>query len=146
MWDDRKSLSLSKCCVIFFMAMLLACAVYAPWAFSGRFLRALSGNKALFLSTVYAGFLPAAALLVCLYILLRRLSAGRVFVRENTDCLRHISWCCFADAAISLLSSLYWFPWFAVGVAAAFMGLIVRVVKNVVGRAVALQDEADYTI
>ena len=33
-----------------------------------------------------------------------------------------------------------------VGVAAAFMGLIVRVVKNVFARAVSLQDDADYTI
>ena len=31
-------------------------------------------------------------------------------------------------------------------VAAAFMGLIVRVVKNVVAQAVELKDEADYTV
>jgi len=40
----------------------------------------------------------------------------------------------------------YWIPWFAVGIAAAFMGLIVRVIKNVVAKAVSLQDDADFTI
>jgi len=47
---------------------------------------------------------------------------------------------------IGLASSYYWIPWFAVGAAAAFMGLIVRVIKNVVAKAVSLQDDADYTI
>jgi len=37
-------------------------------------------------------------------------------------------------------------PWLAVAVAAGFMGLIVRVLKNVVERAVALQDEVDCTV
>ena len=146
MWDDRKSLILSKCCVLMFMAALLAGAAFAPWAFTVLFSHVTEKGRALFLTTVYCGFVPAAALLVCLYILLRRIAAGCVFVRENTDSLRHISWCCFIGAVVSFASSFYWFPWFAVGVAAAFMGLIVRIVKNVVAKAVSLQDEADYTI
>jgi heme exporter protein D len=36
--------------------------------------------------------------------------------------------------------------WFFLAVAAAFMGLIVRVVKNVVAQAVELKDEADYIV
>jgi len=146
MWTERQSLVLSKCFVIWFMAILASCAVYAPWAINGRYFVLAQAERAYFLATVYTGVIPAAVLLVLLLNLLRRISAGKVFVKENTDCLRHISWCCFAGAAIGIASAFYWFPWLAVGIAAGFMGLIVRVVKNVVAEAVSLQDDADYTI
>lgn len=149
MWNDSKSLILSKICVILFMALLLMCAALAPqfvsllvWISAS----AHNAGKLLFLITIYAGCIPASALLACLYILLQRISTGSVFVKENTACLRYISWCCYAGAAICTVSTLYYFPWLAIGVAAAFMGLIVRVIKNVIAKAVSLQDDADFTI
>ena len=146
MWNDKKSLILSKACVVLFMAALAACAVFAPRAFLGWFRYISEGREIYFFITIYLGCIPAALILVFLYSLLHRIGKGDVFIGKNTDCLRRISWCCFAGAAISLVSSLYWIPWFAVSVAAAFMGLIVRVIKNVVAKAVSLQDEADFTI
>ena len=146
MWTDSKSIALSKFCVVSIMAMLVMCAAIAPWALNGLFLHLTETGKALFLATIYTGSVPAAALLALLFLFLRRIGQGRVFVNENRNCLRHISWCCFAGAAICFLSSLYWLPWFAIGVAAGFMGLIVRVVKNVIAKAISLQDDADHTI
>ena len=146
MWNDQKSLLLSKCCVILFMALLLTCAALAPSGVGAFFRHFSESRRAYFLLTVFLGSIPSAALLIFLYRLLHRIGLGQVFVKENTECLRYISWCCFVGAAISLTSSFYWIPWLAVGVAAAFMGLIVRVIKNVVAKAVSLQDDADYTI
>ena len=149
MWNDRKSLLLSKVCVLLFMALLLFCAILAPRMVARLIslsVAAHTAGKGLFLCTVYIGFVPAAALLVCLYLLLHRIGVGRVFIRQNTECLRYISWCCFAGAVVSLASAFYYLPWFAIGIAAAFMGLIVRVIKNVVAKAVSLQDDADFTI
>jgi len=149
MWNDSKSLVLSKICVFLFMALLLTCMILAPrlvdWLI-WMSIQARTAGKALFLATIYTGCVPAAALLVSLYILLHRIDTKRVFMKENIACLRHISWCCFAGAVICLVSALYYVPWLAIGVAAAFMGLIVRVVKNVVAKAVSLQDDADFTI
>ena len=149
MWNESKSLVLSKICVILFMALLLACAALAPRlvaTLTRMSIVASTQGAAPFLVTIYAGCAPAAALLVYLYLLLRRISAGQVFVRENTKYLRYISWCCYVGALICLASTLYYIPWLAVGIAAAFMGLIVRVVKNIIAKAVSLQDEADFTI
>ena len=149
MWSENKSLVLSKICVVMFMVLLLAAAVSAPWIANvvvSSSIAVAAAGKALLLATIYAGFIPAAALLILLFLLLRRIGAGRVFVGENTECLRHISWCCFAGAAVCLASGIYYFPWLAVGVAAAFMGLVIRVLKNVVAKAVSLQDEADLTV
>ena len=149
MWSEHKSLLLSKVSVIIFATLLLLCAVFAPWIIDRLLLSSISAyaaGKTLFLATIYSGSVPAAALLACMYLLLHRIGSGQVFISKNTQCLRHISWCCFAGAAICLASSLYYVPWLAIGVASAFMGLIVRVIKNVVAKAVSLQDDADFTI
>ena len=108
MWNDKRSLILSKCCVIFFMALLLTCDVFAPRGFDAFFRYLTESRKVYFLATVYVGSVPAVALLVFMYILLHRIGEGQVFIDQNTECLRYISWCCFAGAAISLASSFYW--------------------------------------
>ena len=99
-----------------------------------------------FMGTIYVGFVPAAFLLYSLFKLLRRIETGQVFTDENVDLLRRISWSCFAGAGVALVSLFYYYPWFFVALAAAFMGLIVRVVKNVVAQVVELKNEADYTV
>jgi len=131
------------------MALLLICLAFAPMIVSRLIsisVPARMAGRPLFLSTIYAGSFPAAAILVCLYVLLHRIKAGRVFVKENTALLRYISWCCFVGSIICIASTFYYTPWIAVGIAAAFMGLIVRVVKNVIAKAVSLQEDAEFTI
>jgi hypothetical protein len=149
MWNDCRSILLSKICVILFLILLIAVAITAPWL-TDRLIHVsrsdFTGTKTFFLLTVYTGVVPAGVLLISLFGLLQRMTRGGVFIGKNVDSLRHISWCCFLGAAICLISAFYYFPWALVGVAAAFMGLIVRVVKNVFARAVSLQDDVDFTI
>ena len=149
MWSESRSLVLSKICLILFMALLLAAAILAPrlvrWLMYMS-VQARMADRWLFLGTIYVGCAPAAALLFCLYMFLHRIGKGRVFVKENIFYLRFISWCCFFGAVICLVSGLYYFPWYVVGVAAAFAGIIVRVIKNVFAKAVSLQDDAKLTI
>lgn len=149
MWNGEKSISLSKFCILLFMGLLILTVVSAPsltrWFLD--FTRAgVKGTESCYLATIYVGAVPAAYLLYNLLFLIRRIEAEQVFTSENVERLRRISWTCFAGAGIALVSVFYYFPWVFVAVAAAFMGLIVRVVKNVVGQAVALQDEVDSTI
>ena len=149
MWSAKKSLAFSKICTVFFMALLAGGAICAAWIVRELVKSSVSAAAAgltPFLITIYLGCIPAAILLICLYFLLRRIGAGDVFIAGNVKTLRYISWCCFAGGAICAASALYYVPWIAVGVAAAFMGLIVRVVKNVVAKAVSLQDDVDLTI
>ncbi|MEL7564543.1 MAG: DUF2975 domain-containing protein [Dehalobacterium sp.] len=149
MWNGEKSISLTKLCILIFMCVLIVTVVAAPWLTRWflSFSRAeLKGTEPFFLTTIYIGFVPAMYLLYSMMRLIRRIETGQVFIIENVERLRRISWSCFAGAAISLVSVFYYFPWVFVAVAAAFMGLIVRVVKNVVAQAVALQNEVDYTV
>jgi len=149
MWNESKSLMLSKVSVWLFMALLVVCLVLAPRLVARLIFMsspASDAGNALFLLTIYAGAIPAGALLAVFNIFLSRIGKGIVFARENIRSLRQISWCCFIGAVICTLSALYYLPWLAIGVAAAFMGLIVRVVKNVFSKAVSLQDDAELTI
>ncbi|MGE5389632.1 MAG: DUF2975 domain-containing protein [Deltaproteobacteria bacterium] len=148
MWSGERSIGLSKFCVLAFMFILLATVVSAPWLtpwFVG-YSETMPGTEKFFMATIYIGAIPAAYLLYSLLQLLRRIEAGQVFITENVECLRRISWSCFAGAGVAATSGFYYPPWLFIFVAAAFMGLIVRVVKNVVAQAVALKDEADYTV
>ncbi|NLW92536.1 MAG: DUF2975 domain-containing protein [Syntrophomonadaceae bacterium] len=148
MWSGKRSIGLSKFCVLVFMGLLMGTVVVAPWltAWFVSFSQTMQGAESLFMATIYIGAIPAAYLLHNLLQLLRRIEAGQVFITENVECLRRISWCCFAGAGVAAVSGFYYLAWLFVFVAAAFMGLIVRVVKNVVAQAVALKDESDYTV
>lgn len=149
MWNGEKSIALSKLCTLLFMCVLLAMVVSAPWLINWfvDFSQAgLEGRESLFLATIYIGSIPAAYLLYNLLFLLRSIEVGQLFISENVERLRRISWCCFFGAGIAFASLFYYFPWFFVVVAAAFMGLIVRVVKNLVAQATALKNEVDYII
>ncbi|MGI6679239.1 MAG: DUF2975 domain-containing protein [Dehalobacterium sp.] len=149
MWNGEKSISLSKMCIFLFIGVLIVVAVFAPWLVRWflSFSRAdLMGRETFFLTTIYTGFVPAAYLLYCLLRLLNRIEAEEVFIPINVERLRRISWSCFLGAAVAFLSAFYYLPWIFVAISAAFMGLIVRVVKNVVAKAVDLQHEVDFTV
>lgn len=149
MWNGKKSISLSKLCVLAFSVMLVGTVLSAPWLVRSflDFSRAgLAGTEALFLLTIYSGGVPAAVLLFCLYRLLYHIELDQVFITTNVEYLRKISWSCFTGAIICFASVPYYFPWIFVAVAAAFMGLIVRVIKNIIAQAVELKNESELTI
>ncbi len=149
MWNERKSLVLSKVCVALFAAALLGIALTAPWFTRwviGRAASLQAQHYPYFLATLYTGVPPAALLLFYLYRLLSNIGKSVVFEVQNARYLRHISWCCFFGTAICAVSALYYLPWALVGLAAAFVGLIVRIVKNVFAHAIVIKEENDLTV
>jgi chromate transport protein ChrA len=81
-----------------------------------------------------------------LHRLLGNIRGGIVFARENVKELRRTSWCCFGVCAICLLSTAYYMPFLLISVAAGFVGLIVRIVKNTFEQAIAMKEELDFTV
>ena len=154
MWNKDKSLLLSRIAVWIFILLAAFSVVAAPTLtklfldFSRAPMAGMTRQQTLlcFLSTEYLSLLPAGVLLWNLHRLLQRIGRAEVFVRANERALRRISWCCIAEAAICFVSCLYYLPFLLVTVAAGFMALIVRVIKNVFAEAIALKDENDFTI
>lgn len=149
MWNEKKSAILSRIIVIAFGFSLILSIVVAPqffdWFIDTRTIE-LSGTKGYFLASFYCACVPAAVLLISLYRLLSNIQKDQVFIKVNTTYLRISSWCCIVAAIICCISMIYYIPFIFVAIAAAFMALIIRVIKNVFSRAIALQEEADYTI
>jgi Protein of unknown function (DUF3036). len=98
------------------------------------------------LATIYACSVPGLVALFSLDRLLANIKKKNVFIAKNVKHLRVISWCSFAVSAILFVSGFYYLLFLLVAVAAAFFGLILRVVKNVIEQAVTIKDENDFTI
>lgn len=147
-WDNDRSIGLSKACVAAFAVLLAALDIGAYWLV-GYFIglrRMSAAQETMMLITVYLCSVFAWAVLWELWRLLGNMSEARVFTVDNVTLLRRVSWNCFAVAAICLVSTAYYVPFLVGAMAAAFMALIVRIVKNVFQQAVRMKDELDFTV
>lgn len=153
MWNKTKSLHLSIILVrvLFVLIPILMCCVpvMVHWydIVYGDGVGLLSGSVYWPLSICL--YLAAICGIVCLYALhrlLMNLKKEEVFVAVNCRYLRIISWCCILAAIPFGVFGIWRFLSFIVAVAAAFFGIILRVLKNVFDKAVELKEENDYTI
>lgn len=150
-WDAQRSIRLSRAATVMFGAAVAVCDVLGPRLV--RFIceamvrvnRGLVGGYTL-LAVLYLGSIPAYLLLYSLYRLLANLERGQVFVPANVTLLRRVSWCCAGAALLALGGALVWPTLLLLTVAAGFMALIVRVVKNIFEQAIRMKDELDYTV
>ena len=147
-WSKDRSIALSRGCVVLFMILLAALDIGCYWAvrwFIGlRFMPWQSG--VLMMVTIYlcSGF--GWVLLVRLWQLLDNIRLQLVFDLRNVKLLRQVSWCCVGAGAVCLVSCLYYLPFIAVAIAAGFMALLVRNVKNIFQQAIDMKAELDLTI
>lgn len=148
-WTRNNSIRLSKVCIWLFAAAGAVCMLGLPSVLGGivsrRGLEPGYGRMC-FLVSFYTLLVPAVTALICLYRLLNNISRNKIFVKSNVRNLRWISWACYLAALISLISVSYYRPFFVLSAAAGFMGLILRVVKNVFAEAIAIKEEHDFTI
>ncbi len=148
-WNKDKSVWLSKICIKIFTVTMIVVAVFAPKIFSALIeIRTayLGGTLPYFLTSTYTLCVPATIALHGLWQLLDNIEKGDVFIDKNVQILRMLSWACIFAGGICLISSVYYMPFLIIAAAASFVGLLLRVVKNVFARAVEIKEESDYTI
>jgi hypothetical protein len=149
-WNEDKSILLSQCAVVFF-ALLLGGMDVGAWWITHYFVelsRLLSGAQYRdLLAVVYLCSVAGWVALWQLWRLLGHIRRGEIFVRENVTAMRGVSWCCFAVMAVCVAGAGLVYPLLlVVAIAAGFMGLIVRIVKNAFQQAIAMKDELDFTV
>lgn len=155
MWNKKMSVMLSIVICFVFSAVLTAALFLGPWAVE-TWLNAYRGweigTQAMhyMLKLFKLSFYPCAVFAyITLYSLIKLLfniKNNQIFINSNLKYLRRISWCCFAVAAITLVSGVCYIPYLFIAVAAAFVGLMLRVVKNVMQNAVFINEENELTI
>lgn len=153
MWNQDRSLRLSICIVRALMLIIPILAVCAPWMVRWYDLTNLDKiglvDGSVFVPLLVCLYLTAVCGEVCVIFLdklLQNVKQENVFIPDNCRYLRIISWCCLLAAMPFFVFGFWRFLSFIVAMAAAFFGIILRVLKNVFEQAVALQEENDYTI
>ncbi len=82
----------------------------------------------------------------CLFQILLNLKKGLLFDKQNTMALSFLSILCFYVGLLSAAAAFKFILFWMVSFAALFIGLIVRVVMNILTSAIELKEENDMTI
>lgn len=139
-------ISIAACVIagLIFAAMLPI--LPKSWEFILTGWNELGGTYCLTLSLLYAAFSLGITACVLLLLLLRNVLRENVFCDRTVAYIRFISWLCFG--AMALFYAVSYFHWRMIPVAFAcmFLGLVLRVVKNVIEEATAIKNENDLTV
>ena len=151
-WSEMKSLKLSRFLVaglLFLLIVILFTAhIIADW------FGVISVGKGLIKSglvtavtiMIYICDLFAIIAVYHLRKLLSNIANNEVFTQQNSRCLRIISWCIVFAGITFIIFSLWRFEFLFAAFFAMFLGLVMRVLKNVFEKAVELKSENDFTI
>ena len=150
MWNGKKSVILSYVvCVVLLVFILLACSL-APFYLSEFFgmlnIEEHSIKYNTFMWCLYPCSFFGIIAVLSLMAMLKRIFKEHPFCKQNVISLKVISICCFFVALVTFLGSFYCRTFIFIAVAAGFFGLILRVVKNVIQRAIEIQLENDLTV
>lgn len=156
----KKDVSSSLSLILAYIALGVIAAVAVAIPFLNKFLydnffigNMSDGGVIGFVILFYLALVPVAVADLLLIRLLGNVRHAEVFTAGAVSKLRSISWCCFGECLILVGGGIGFYSVFilphafiVVAFAAAFLGIVLRVVKNVIEEAVAIKSENDYTI
>lgn len=140
LWDNSKSLLLTTWWMRIAMVVWCILGIAVPTLF---FMRQIPFDILILFCLLFAPILLA---FYGLHKMLSNIQQGLIFSVQNTASLRLVSWACFFAAIFLLIAAFKWpVLIFASGVI-GFLGLFVRVIKNMLSEAIAIKEENDFTI
>lgn len=155
LWNSKRSIILTKFCILALMltsVIMMFCGKYLI----SRFLTLTGGarinisNEFSFYIITFISYILGIIALLTLFCMLRfivNLENDLVFVPQNIKWLRFISYGCLSAGLLLIITTVVYHKLFLVlSLAALFMMLIVRVIKNAFEQAVKMKEELDLTI
>ncbi|MBE6903173.1 MAG: DUF2975 domain-containing protein [Ruminococcaceae bacterium] len=103
-------------------------------------------NQAFTLTLAYIILAVAMLADVLLFFLLLRVRANKIFTYQSVSLIRGVSWCCFLISAVFGILGIYFYISFIVFFVGVFLGLCLRIVKNVIEEATQIKEENDFTV
>ena len=147
MSEQPKSLFIASALVKIVFVIFIAASFFIPWAAS--WYDSVSMQEPIFWPLcicLYLTLVPAFILIFCLNRILSNVKTGAVFTAGTVKMLRVISYSCFAAAVIFAVLGIWRLLALLLCFAAAFVGLLLRVLKNVFQQAVLIREENEFTI
>lgn len=149
MYNKYKSNVISIIATFIFAALIIAACFLLPFfvkIYLENARQTVAGIKPALYICLYSSALPSLLISYLLLRLLFNIRKNVVFDRKNVKYVRYISWCCFAVCA-AFFALGFFIPFsFVISFAAAFIGLVVRVAKNLLNEAVDIKEENDLTV
>lgn len=105
-----------------------------------------SGETTLIYILSYAVLTVAVAADILLFDLLINVNKGKIFTYKSISLIRGVSWCCFLLCVLFSVLGIYIHISLILAFAAAFLGISLRVVKNVIEEATIIKSENDLTV
>ncbi len=144
---ENKALKVSIGFTAVFAAALLFLTVSAPWTV--KYLCEIFNHENItkFMTGIVYFAVPAGwGAIYILFRVLFNINKGMVFEETNVKLLTVLSWLCLYVGFLSGFATRYYIPFVIVSISALFIGLIVRVVRNIISQAIIIKDENDLTI
>ena len=99
------------------------------------------------MTALYISSVPGIICTLALLKLLFNIRKNQIFVKVNVVILQVLSYCClFVGVEYIAICYRRYIAMIFVGFAALFIGIILRVIKNVFDKAIEIREENDYTI
>lgn len=143
MYTPLKSAKVTLAITYLFCILLFAMMIFAPPVVRYFFIKR---NENIVLTSFYICTPAAWAALICIIRLMKKIIAGEIFIPQNVFAMRLLSWCCAFVALVCLIAGVFYAPLWAFCLGAAFMTLILRVLKNVLSLAMEMKNENELTI
>lgn len=128
-------------CVILLLAMIFASPVLHLYYGSGY-----EVHIKVALIAFYTCCPAAWVALVCVWRVLTSILKGNIFTDKMVFAMRLLSWCCGFVAVDCFVAGFFDPAFFIFSVGAAFMMLILRVLKSVMAKATEIKNENELTI
>ena len=152
---SKLSITISIGVAIAFFALCVGLAFYMP-EFADLMIQAVNdlgitkvegSDENIILGLAYVALVFITLIDILLFMLLQRVKAGKVFTPESVALIRGISWGCYLVAGVFCgLATYFTFVALLVAFVAVFLGLCLRVVKNVIEEATEIKAENDMTV
>lgn len=148
MKSDNRSIKLTAVLIKVAIVLCIAALFLMPYAAKMYENVSIQGDIVTvpLLITFYSCAAVGFVILFLLDKLIANISRGEVFIESNVKLLRILSYCCFVISIITLFFARLRILAFIITFAAAFIGLILRVIKNCFNEAIRLREENDFTI
>ena len=148
MTKEKRSIAITSALIK--VAIVLCAAALFLMPYAAKMYEQISFQRDIVTVPLLITFYVCAAfgfvILFVLNKLIKNIGSEKVFIDENVKLLKILSYCCFAIAVVTLIFARFRILVFVITFAAAFIGLILRVIKNCFTEAIRLREENDFTI
>ena len=146
MYTSVTSAKVTRAITVAFCVLLLVLMVFGPKLLSLYFGYLAETLTKKVLLAFYLCCPAAWAALCSILRLMTNIIQEKIFTPQTVFSMRLLSWCCAYVALVCLVFGFFWAPLLVFALGAAFLTLILRVLKSVMQRACEIKAENELTI